>query len=409
MSSPAHARALWALTFAVALSQFYRACLAVIAPELQQDLGLSPAAFGTLSACFFFAFAVAQIPVGMAFDRWGVGAPTRWSLLLGVLSALVFALAPSGPSVMLAQVGLGLACAPVFMGLMHYASEHLPASRYASFVGRANAIALLGGLLATAPLGWAAQLVGWRWALLAAALLMALACLAVWRWVRDQGHAEVQQETALDMLAICARLLLRPAMWAFIPMCLILAAGSNFRSAWGGPYFSDVFGLGPGARGMALTVLTLGAFVTALALPMAVQRYTIKVVVLGWLLATGVAGLVLSVWPAFALWPNVALLTLLGTLGILQPIVMAHARELLPPAMRGRGLGVLNTFVFAGWASSAAAFGWVAELGQRDQLPAATSYGRIFLLASALIAVGALSYVFSARAPSDRERSASGL
>ena len=87
-----------ALTFAFALSQFFRTCLAVIAPELQHDLGLSPAGFGALSSCFFLAFAVAQIPVGIAFDRWGVGRPTRALTALGRSGVPVYVLHAPGKS-----------------------------------------------------------------------------------------------------------------------------------------------------------------------------------------------------------------------------------------------------------------------------------------------------------------------
>ncbi|MFZ3121527.1 MAG: MFS transporter, partial [Variovorax sp.] len=111
MPSPDTARGLRALIFAFTLSQFFRTCLAVIAPELQHDLALSPAGFGTLSSCFFLAFAVAQIPIGIAFDRYGVGRPTRLLSSVGVLAAVLFVVAPNGATAMVAQAGLGLACA----------------------------------------------------------------------------------------------------------------------------------------------------------------------------------------------------------------------------------------------------------------------------------------------------------
>ena len=100
MPSSDTARGLRALIFAFTLSQFFRTCLAVIAPELQHDLALSPAGFGTLSSCFFLAFAVAQIPIGIAFDRYGVGRPTRLLTSVGVLAALLFVVAPNGATAM---------------------------------------------------------------------------------------------------------------------------------------------------------------------------------------------------------------------------------------------------------------------------------------------------------------------
>src|SRR5882762_1389708 len=59
------------LAAVTSLSQFFRASGGVIAPELIRDLGLSPELLGLASGAFFIALGVAQIPVGMMFDRIG--------------------------------------------------------------------------------------------------------------------------------------------------------------------------------------------------------------------------------------------------------------------------------------------------------------------------------------------------
>lgn len=397
MSSTLSSRGLRALVFAFSLSQFFRSCLAVMAPELQRDLDLSPAGFGLLSSCFFLAFAAAQIPVGIAFDRHGVGAPTRWLLAVGVASALLFALAPNGATAMLAQVGLGLACAPVFMGLMHYAAENLPLDRQVAFMGRSNALGMLGALCATWPLGWAAQQFGWRAAIGGAALCMLVACVGVWRHVRDSGHAEAQREAPVAMLGASARLLAVPALWTLIPICVGMAAGTTFRNAWGGPYFSALFGLGADARGLALTVLSLGSFGTALLLPRLVRRSSLRATVVGLSLVSTGAALVLAAWPGGALAPHVGLLMLVVMIGMLHPLVMAHGRQLLAPALRGRGLGLLNTFVFLGSAFAAWAFGQIADAGQRAGWSPASTWTAIFGTAATLVLLGLLPYLLSPR------------
>ena len=53
------------------LSQFYRVSNAIIAPQLQKDLSMSSEALGVLGATFFYAFAIAQIPLGLLLDRIG--------------------------------------------------------------------------------------------------------------------------------------------------------------------------------------------------------------------------------------------------------------------------------------------------------------------------------------------------
>ena len=158
-------KAVAVLTFAVVLSQFFRSFLAVIAPELMAELVMTPAMFGWLSSTFFLSFALAQIPVGIAFDRFGVGRPVTLLLGLGVASAALFAATPSYGLAVLAQIGLGLACAPLFMALVYYASHHLPEQRFVQTITLTSAIGTAGAFMAAAPLGWATYLFGWRSAL----------------------------------------------------------------------------------------------------------------------------------------------------------------------------------------------------------------------------------------------------
>ena len=65
----------WAIYFVCIccymLSMFYRVSVTVISPQLSADLGLDAARLSDLSAAFFYAFAAAQIPLGLMLDRWG--------------------------------------------------------------------------------------------------------------------------------------------------------------------------------------------------------------------------------------------------------------------------------------------------------------------------------------------------
>jgi MFS family permease len=71
--SPDRVPTLVVLVFGYLLSQFYRSFLAVIAPELAADVHLGPAELGMVSAAFFAAFALVQLPIGASLDRFGAG------------------------------------------------------------------------------------------------------------------------------------------------------------------------------------------------------------------------------------------------------------------------------------------------------------------------------------------------
>jgi MFS family permease len=62
------------------VSQFLRNSVGVIAPDLAAEIGLSAGEIGLLSSAFFFAFAAAQLPLGVAIDRYG---PKRCMLACG--------------------------------------------------------------------------------------------------------------------------------------------------------------------------------------------------------------------------------------------------------------------------------------------------------------------------------------
>lgn len=392
---PGATPALTALTFAFALSQFFRSCLAVIAPELQHDLRLTPDEYGLMSSCFFLTFALAQLPVGVAFDRYGVGRPTTVLLAVGICAAVAFAFAGGQTAGMLAQAGLGIACAPVFMGLLHYASENLPGHRYARTVSHSNAVGMLGALCATAPLGWAAHAIGWRSAIALSALMMALACWGVWRFARDRGHSAARAESPGAMLMASLGLLRVRALWTLIPLCVAMASGTAFRNTWGGIYLADVFGLNAAGRGIALTLLTLACFASAFVLPLLLRRHTLQRTILGWVCVPTLAAFCLWADPGLQLWLDVALLSVLATAGMVHPLIMSHGRTMVPAALRGRALGVLNTFVFLGAALASWGFGWIAERSAALGHGASVAFGTIFLVSAVALVLSLVAYACS--------------
>ena len=105
-----------AITAIVILSQYYRASLGVIAPELARDVALTPESLGLINGSFFITLALAQIPIGMAFDRFG----PRWTITalttVAVIGSLWFSAATSAETLLASRIVIGLGCAGSFMG-----------------------------------------------------------------------------------------------------------------------------------------------------------------------------------------------------------------------------------------------------------------------------------------------------
>ncbi len=80
-----------ALGAAFLASMYFRSYFGVVGPLVANDLALSPAEFGWLASAFFGSFAVLQIPVGVAFDRWGVRWPMASMMAFGAAGSALLA------------------------------------------------------------------------------------------------------------------------------------------------------------------------------------------------------------------------------------------------------------------------------------------------------------------------------
>ena len=89
----------WLIFFSSAslfvLSQFYRAAVAVITPQLIADVGLDAKGLSLLSAAFFYGFAFTQIPLVIYLDRIGSRKFMTVLNLVAVAGAALFAAAGS--------------------------------------------------------------------------------------------------------------------------------------------------------------------------------------------------------------------------------------------------------------------------------------------------------------------------
>ena len=68
---------------------------AVLAPTLAAEFGLSAGGLGLLSSMYFLSFAVCQLPVGVAMDRFGPRRVNAALLLVAAAGGAWFALAES--------------------------------------------------------------------------------------------------------------------------------------------------------------------------------------------------------------------------------------------------------------------------------------------------------------------------
>ncbi|WP_236387284.1 MFS transporter [Mesorhizobium muleiense] len=168
-----------------AMSQVFRTIAAIVAPGLQREFGLSTEELGIYAGAFHLSFALAQIPMGLALDLYGVRKTVGSAFLLAVAGALLSFIATGFPVLMLGQLLIGIGCAPAFVGSLFFVSKHFPEKSFARVSGLVLSFSGLGLLATGTPLAWVVEHWGWRSAFAVTGAMAAanLACILV--LVRD--------------------------------------------------------------------------------------------------------------------------------------------------------------------------------------------------------------------------------
>ena len=340
-------------------SQFYRASTAVVSPQLMADAGLDPRGLSLISAAFFYAFALTQIPIGIFLDR--VGPRRTMTALSGVavVGALVFAWGDSLAALTAGRVLLGIGMACNLMGAFKLLTLWFSPLRFATLSALVVSIGTVGNLTATTPLALLVGWIGWRWTFsLFAGLNLALAA-AFFGVVRDRPQTSPAAPAAppppaagAGFFAGLGRLLRNRDFW-------IISLGTFSRygifaavqTLWAGPYLMSVMGRSALVAGNLIFLLNLGMILGGPLwgrLSDTVFRTRKGVIIIGLICMAANIG-------ALALIPAGAGSGLLGALffglGFFASaggIMYTHIKELMPLEMAGTAMTGINFFTMIG-------------------------------------------------------------
>jgi MFS family permease len=383
------------------MSQFLRNSVGVIAPDLAAEIQLSAAEIGLLSSVYFLMFGIAQIPLGIALDRFGPKSCLLASVVVAVAGCAVFALAQSVNGLVAGRILLGLGTASFLMApLALYARWFAPA-QFSTITGLQLGIGTLGSLLATAPLAFATAAVGWRATFLGiGAVTIGIGAL-VWMIVRDDppGHRTVPRNESLrEGFAGLWEVIRTPSIGR-----LFLLQMTNYPSyllvigLWGGPYLTHVYGFDLKGRGDLLFVPALAQVIGSLfwgPMDRLFGRYKPPVLIAA---VTTLTSLVLLA--GLGKPPLPVLLILLAALGFstgLSSLVMAQGKSLLPPHLLGRGITLLNIGTMGGGFVVQFISGAVINLFPApDGVYPLLAYQLVFALQAAVLFAAVIGYLGS--------------
>ncbi len=397
------ARVFACVALAFVISMFYRAANGVIAPELMAELSMDPSTMGFVTGVFFLVFAAAQIPVGMALDRFGPRLVIACLSLVAVAGAVVFAVSDEWIGLSAGRALLGLGCAATLMGSIVTLSRWVSNRNLGVMVSLLSAMGAVGGLLATTPFAWVVEQIGWRDAFFILAAATLLVAVLVLSGVRDQPSGEklaTAGESLREVVAGVREVLRHPALPGFTAIQFVAYPTMlTITGLWGGPYLNDVYRLDPVDRGDVLLAMTGVGALGSLLIGYADRRLGRRK---GLILFCGLFSLlwllVLAVFGAMPLWLTTLVLVLLGSVTGYISIIHTQVRAQFPERLAGRGLATLNTAVMFGGFALQLASGFVLGLF-RDEggVVPVLGYQAMFAFLALVLALGLIVYARKVR------------
>lgn len=380
-------------SFTFFLSQFYRSANAVISPQLVQDLSLDTEGLGLLSAAFFYAFAVTQIPITLLLDRIGARILMCVLNLLGVAGALVFA-AADGLAVGLAGrilMGVGMACN--LMGPLKLLTQFFSPARFATLSGVIFAIGSLGNMAATSPFVLMVEGMGWRLSFQVVAGINLL-LVGVFYWVAQESRSAASP-AGEGVLADLGLLLKDKDFW-IISMATMVSYGvfAAFQALWAGPFLIEALGLTALQAGnlIFLTNLALilgGPFWGGVSDRLKTRKWAVFG---GHLVLCLITLLMLGVTPGMAAASLAVLFFAFGFFRMSGSLMYAHIKESMPLRMAGTAMTGINFFTMIGPAVFLQGLGKVMQTLYPSSSRSMEAFDAAFLVCA--LSIGAITLLY---------------
>ena len=351
---------------------FLRVMPTVITQELMLAFSVGTGSLGQLIGCFFYAYALMQVPAGLLCDRFGPRVCLVASIFVCTAATLIFQCTNSFAVAAATRLAIGAASAFAFVGPMALANRWFPADKQALIAGCIQIMGCVGAIFAGNPIRMMINQIGWRSALYYSGVVGVVLTLAFVMVLRDRPQSTPREQTDqpshVNLWHVLKRVLSKPANW--MVGCAAFAswaAVAVFAESWGVPYLSLIQ-----QQSDAQTAQQLMWVWIAMAI------------------ASPVAG-----WWSNAVKERVRPIMILLSIGLVASLVLIVGQPSQP--------WLVSLLLFALGVSSAAqpvTFGLINDLNDDDTMATAIAFNNTVLVSSAGILLPICGYVLEYYAPS---------
>ncbi|MFN3378595.1 MAG: MFS transporter, partial [Runella zeae] len=159
------------LFFATTINYVDRQVLAILAPQLQKEIGWTEIEYGYIVTAFQLSYAVGLLLAGKLIDFLGTKRGYILSIILWSLAAMSHALARTAMGFGIARLALGIGESGNFPAAIKTIAEWFPRKERALATGIFNSGSNIGAIAAPLLVPVIALNFGWQWAFILTGLL----------------------------------------------------------------------------------------------------------------------------------------------------------------------------------------------------------------------------------------------
>lgn len=210
----------------------------VMVPELMQEFGVSGQSLGNLSAFYYYAYAIAQIPVGLLLDRYS----TRYLLVLAAsliaMGSFIFSETNNIYFANFSRIIVGIGSAFSFVACIRLAANWFIKKKLGLVIGLTNLLGVAGAVIAGRPLAHLIESRGWRDSINYLGLIGIGFIFLLWAVIRDRpktsNHRKSTTRKTLKLKTQFKTLIKTPQIW-FIALfgSFMVAPIASYAELWG--------------------------------------------------------------------------------------------------------------------------------------------------------------------------------
>ncbi|PBF15321.1 MFS transporter [Clostridioides difficile] len=255
------------ITFSFVLVLFLRMSTAVVSDNLANELGFNSIQISNIASFCLYAYAFMQIPAGILIDKYGARKISSLGIIMASLGSILFGLIQSIELAYISRVIVGAGTSVILLCILKIQGRWFNKSEFASATAKFSFVGNLGGVLATFPLVFLSELVGWRNSFLLIGIIGVVIGCFIYIIVRDTPKEygfnvdtePYEKSEKVNIVDGIKSVIKNKSTW-YNSMIMFSFVGltSAFISLWGVRYIMDVYGVSKSFSAFIVSFFTYG-------------------------------------------------------------------------------------------------------------------------------------------------------